>query len=207
MTAVTARPQIRFSVYYSTPLRALCAMFSILLYAVGASLAVFRPDVNEPGEEWWLLGVAAIPLVTATLLLEVVFFDIRLRTGADRLVKRGVWRSSVDLRIASFRLTETSWQNLVRLGPLNVKRFDITAPTLVVRSGPRRIKLPLARRFGHPIVNGHLTVDWLPEEQLGALADAIERSATAENKTKVVDYLRQTRLSNIKPFTSTEAIL
>ena len=204
---MTVRPQTRFSVYYSTPLRALLAMISVLLFVVGASLAVFRPDLDEPGEEEWLLGVAALPLVTVLLLLEVVLFDIRLRTDVDRLVKRGVWRSSVDLRTASFRLTETTWQNLVRLGPLNVKRFNITAPTLVVRSGLRRIKLPLARRFGHPVVNGQLTVSWLPEDQLGALADAIERSATAENKAKVVTYLRQIRRSSVKPLTSTEAIL
>lgn len=168
LTAVTARPQTRFSVYYSTPLRALLAMISVFLFVVGASLAIFRPDLDEPGEEWWLLGVAALPLVTVILLLEVVLFDIRLRTGTDRLVKRGVWRSSVDLRTASFRLTETTWQNLVRLGPLNVKRFNITAPTLVVRSGLRRI---------------------------------------AENKAKVVNYLRQIRLSSVKPLTSTEALL
>jgi hypothetical protein len=191
LSAVTPAARVRFSVYYGPGVRAAAAVAAAMLLMVGLSLIIFEPEVDEPGEEWFLRGVVAFLLVTALLLLEILLFDIRLDTATGRLRKRGVWRCSVDLRTARFRLVETSWQVMVRLSPVNVKRFAITAPTLVVRSGLRRIRLPLARRFGHPVVDGRLVVQWLPAEQLGALADAIERSATAENTAKVVNYLRQ----------------
>lgn len=191
LSAVTPATRVRFSVYFGPGVRTVAAVTAAMLLALGLSLIIFEPDVDEPGEEWFLRGVAAVPLVAALLLLEVLLFDIRLDTATGRLRKRGVWRCSVDLRAARFRLVETSWQVRMRLSPVNVKKFDITAPTLVVRSGLRRIRLPLARRFGHPIVDGRPVVLWLPAEQLGALADAIERTATAENTAKVVNYLRQ----------------
>lgn len=191
LCAVTSRSRVRFSVYFGPGVRAADAVLAILMVAIGAALLTVHV---EPGEEWYRRALAAIPLVTTVLLLEGLLFDISLYPGSDRLVKRGVWRWSADLRKARFRLVETSWEVMVRLSPLNVKKYQVTAPTLVVRSGLWRIRLPLARRFGHPVVNGLLVRQWLPHEQLGALADAIERSATAENKAKVVNYLRQLQL-------------
>jgi hypothetical protein len=116
-------------------------------------------------------------------------------------VRQGaLWRRRIGLGRSTFDLTETSWDYTRRLGPVSFGRIKITAPTLVVRASRlRRIKLPLAQRAGHEIVGGRVVVAWLPQVELDALADAIDRYATAPNKKKAATCLRHVWRSAVQP--------
>jgi hypothetical protein len=104
------------------------------------------------------------------------------------------------LTTATFDLTETSWDYARRFGAANFAKIKITAPTLVVRASRlRRIKLPLVQRAGHEIIGGRVVVAWLPQVELDALADAVDRYATAPNTQKVANYLRNVARSAVQP--------
>jgi hypothetical protein len=205
---VAPRPGTRFSVRWPGRYRAIHVAWFVFftLIALGwlflTWMPAFTADAVEPDQVrgLWLARAMIVVFVAASLyLLGLVRFAVWL--DGDTLVRQAaLWRRRIGLAAATFELTETSWDYARRFGAASFAKIKITAPTLVVRASRlRRIRLPLAQRAGHQVVGNRVVVAWLPQVELDALADAVDRHATAVNKEHVAHYLRHVSRSAVQP--------
>jgi hypothetical protein len=206
--------RVRFDVRWSAGQRAFQLVMAVIL-AVIAALPLYlwwgtdeMADLKaEPGGFLWFAWLPALLVVCVVGLVQLARFSVWL--DGDRLVRQGVvGRRRIRLATATYSMKETNWSYTRRLGPMKLRRVTIVSPTLVVRSSRLRgIALPLARRTGHAIVGDRVVVAWLPQEQLNALAEAVERHASAPNAAKVALYLRRVTGSGVQPHGSMDVAL
>lgn len=203
-----APTSVRFSVRWTGSKRRLLIAWTAFfgLITAGWLFVTWNPaftrDAGEQGQlaQLWVARSMVVIFVAATLLmLGGVRHAIWLDGGT--LVRQGaLWRRRIPLSAATFDQTETTWYYARRLGPITLVKVKITAPTLVVRAArAKRIKLLLAHRSDHEIVGGRVRVAWLPQPELDALADAIDRHATAPNRDAVASYLRNVARAPFQP--------
>jgi hypothetical protein len=208
---VADRDVVRFDVRWTTGQRAFQWIMAVVLGAITAGLIYLWWGTDEMAEMKADLGgillfawLPALLIVCTVGLAYLARFDVWL--DGDRLVRQGlIGRRSIALKTATYAMKETTWSYTQRLGPMKLRRLAIVAPTLVVRSSRLRgIALPLARRTGHALVGDRVVVAWLPQHQLDALAEAIERHGSAPNTAKVAHFLRRVATSGIQPRGSTD---
>jgi hypothetical protein len=205
------RDVVRFDVRWTVGQRVFQWIMALVLGAIAAGVIYLYLGTDEmaelkaePGGILYVAWLPALLFFCTVGLMLLARYDVWL--DGDRLVRQGiVGRRSIALRTATYAMKETTWSYTRRLGPMKLRRLTIVAPTLVVRSSRLRgIPLPLARRTGHAIVGDRVVVAWLPQHQLGALAEAIERHGSAPNTAKVAQFLRGVATSGIQPRGSAE---
>jgi hypothetical protein len=203
---VADRDVVRFDVRWTAGQRAFQWIMAVVLGGIAAGVIYLYAGTDEmaelkaePGGILYVAWLPALLVVCTVGLASLARFDVWL--DGDRLVRQGlIGRRSIALRTATYAMKETTWSYTRRLGPIKLRRLTIVAPTLVVRSSRLRgIQVPLARRTGHALVGDRVDVAWLPQPQLDALADAIERHGSAPNTAKVAEFLRRVTGSGHQP--------
>jgi hypothetical protein len=208
---VADRDVVRFDVRWTVGQRVFQWVMAVVLGAIAVGLLYLYWGTDEmaelraePGGFLYVAWLPALLLVCTFGLVYQARFDVWL--DGDRLVRQGgLTRRSIPLAKARYGMKDTTWSYTRRLGAMRLRRITIAAPTLVVGSSRlRAIRLPLARRSGHDVVGDRIVVAWLPQHQLDALADAIERHGTAPNREKVAHFVRSVPHSSLQPRASME---
>ncbi|HEX6682079.1 MAG TPA: hypothetical protein VF062_04765 [Candidatus Limnocylindrales bacterium] len=193
---------MRFSVKWGKGARTMQFIFFAFfaLVTLGWAVMSFHPSTWDPAPEGIWLVRSFLPLFLACALIMLSLYRFGVRLDGGRLVQQGaLWPKRIDLRTASFAMTVMKWQ-YTRAFSGGFARVAISTPALVVRASRwRRIKLPLAQRAPQQAADGRYHAAWLPAQEILALADAIDRYATAAGKEQVVAFLRDLDRSPVKP--------
>jgi hypothetical protein len=203
--------RVRFSVSWTGNQRVIlvCAFAFFAVITLGWVVLTWNPafagDPSQRDDLWVARAIIVVFIAPCLLLLGILRRGIWL-DGQVLVRQHLLWRTRINLATGRFGMTQTRWNYTRRLGALNLTRITVVAPTLVVRaSWLRRIRLPLAARTGHEVVAGRVVVAWLPPAELEALAEAIERYATAPNTAQVATFLRNVHRSPVQPGGSLES--